>query len=98
MRTAIVSNRCSRPDSPASVEHVGSTAIPDLPAKPIIDLRAPVSNLSDPDPIAAVLARHHSYYAIPTSTSDPLTVLAGTSRSRSVTRCAGTQPRRTTPL
>jgi hypothetical protein len=36
----------------AHIEHVGSTAIPDLPAKPIIDLQAPVSDLRDPGPIA----------------------------------------------
>ena len=38
--------------SPTHIEHVGSTAIPDLPAKPIIDLQAPVSDLRDPGPIA----------------------------------------------
>jgi GrpB-like predicted nucleotidyltransferase (UPF0157 family) len=49
----------------ARVEHVGSTAIPDLPAKPIIDLQAPVSDLSGPNPIAAVLAPHDWHYIDP---------------------------------
>ena len=49
----------------AHIEHVGSTAIPDLPAKPIIDLQAPVSNLRDPGPIAAALAPHDWHYVDP---------------------------------
>ena len=31
----------------ARIEHVGSTAIPDLPAKPILDLQAPVTDLGE---------------------------------------------------
>lgn len=49
----------------ARIEHVGSTAIPDLPAKPIIDLQAPVSDLRDPGPIAAALAPHDWHYVDP---------------------------------
>jgi GrpB-like predicted nucleotidyltransferase (UPF0157 family) len=30
-----------------SIEHVGSTAVPDLPAKPVLDLMAPVRDLAD---------------------------------------------------
>jgi GrpB-like predicted nucleotidyltransferase (UPF0157 family) len=49
----------------ARIEHVGSTAIPDLPAKPIIDLQAPVADLSDSDPIAAALAPHDWHFVDP---------------------------------
>jgi hypothetical protein len=38
------------------VEHVGSTAIPGLPATPIIDLQAPVTDLTTAEAIARVLA------------------------------------------
>jgi GrpB-like predicted nucleotidyltransferase (UPF0157 family) len=44
----------------ARIEHVGSTSIPGLVAKPIIDLQASVADLSDSDSIAAVLA-HLAY-------------------------------------
>lgn len=49
----------------ARIEHVGSTAIPGLPAKPIIDLQAPVADLCDSDPIAAALAPHDWHYVDP---------------------------------
>jgi GrpB-like predicted nucleotidyltransferase (UPF0157 family) len=49
----------------ARIEHVGSTAIPDLPAKPIIDLQAPVADLTDARPIAAVLGPHDWHYIDP---------------------------------
>lgn len=49
----------------ARIEHIGSTAIPDLPAKPIIDLQAPVADLRDPDPIAAALAPTYWHYVEP---------------------------------
>jgi GrpB-like predicted nucleotidyltransferase (UPF0157 family) len=49
----------------AHVEHVGSTAIPDLPAKPIIDLQAAVANLADSDPIAAALCAYDWHYVDP---------------------------------
>jgi GrpB-like predicted nucleotidyltransferase (UPF0157 family) len=42
----------------ARIEHIGSTAIPGLPAKPIIDLQAAVTDLSVSDSIVAVLAAH----------------------------------------
>ena len=40
----------------APVEHVGSTAVPDLVAKPVIDLLAPVSDLGGAPHAADVLA------------------------------------------
>jgi len=38
------------------VEHVGSTAVPGLPAKPIIDVQATVTALEPTGPIVALLA------------------------------------------
>jgi GrpB-like predicted nucleotidyltransferase (UPF0157 family) len=49
----------------ARIEHVGSTAIPDLPAKPIIDLQAPVADLGDSDRMADALAPHDWHYVDP---------------------------------
>lgn len=49
----------------AGVEHVGSTAIPDLAAKPIIDLQAPVRDLRDAESIEATLAAHGWHYVDP---------------------------------
>lgn len=46
----------------AAVEHVGSTAVAGLPAKPIIDLMAPVAALEDLELVAAMVATpgwHH---------------------------------------
>lgn len=49
----------------ASIEHIGSTAVPGLPAKPIIDIMAPVRSLEDSMPaIQAVVSLgylHHPY-------------------------------------
>jgi GrpB-like predicted nucleotidyltransferase (UPF0157 family) len=47
------------------IEHVGSTAIPGLAAKPIIDLQAPVDDLGVADTIADVIAAHHWHYVPP---------------------------------
>jgi GrpB-like predicted nucleotidyltransferase (UPF0157 family) len=47
------------------VEHVGSTAIPGLAAKPIIDLQAPVQDLAVAEPVAPVLALHDWHYVHP---------------------------------
>jgi GrpB-like predicted nucleotidyltransferase (UPF0157 family) len=47
------------------VEHVGSTAVPGLAAKPIIDLQAPIHDLADADRIASVLAPHGWHYVPP---------------------------------
>jgi GrpB-like predicted nucleotidyltransferase (UPF0157 family) len=49
----------------ARVEHVSSTSIPDLPAKPIIDLQALVADLADAGSIAAILAPHQWHYVGP---------------------------------
>jgi GrpB-like predicted nucleotidyltransferase (UPF0157 family) len=47
------------------VEHVGSTAIPGLAAKPILDLQAPVQDLAVAEQIAPALAPHDWHYVHP---------------------------------
>jgi GrpB-like predicted nucleotidyltransferase (UPF0157 family) len=47
------------------VEHVGSTAIPGLVAKPIIDLQAPVRVLTDVSSIVAALNPHAWHFVDP---------------------------------
>lgn len=47
------------------IEHVGSTSIPGLAAKPIIDLQAPVADLDDPGPLAAALQPYGWHYVDP---------------------------------
>ncbi|WP_356948360.1 GrpB family protein [Mycolicibacterium fortuitum] len=49
----------------ARIEHVGSTSIPGLAAKPIIDLQALVPDLADPEPLAAALTPHSWLYVAP---------------------------------
>ena len=49
----------------ARIEHVGSTAVPDLPAKPIIDLQAAVAELDEADSMAAALGPHDWHYVAP---------------------------------
>jgi GrpB-like predicted nucleotidyltransferase (UPF0157 family) len=49
----------------ARIAHVGSTSIPNLPAKPIIDLQALVADLAGADSIAATLAPHEWHYVDP---------------------------------
>jgi GrpB-like predicted nucleotidyltransferase (UPF0157 family) len=47
----------------ASIEHIGSSAVPGLAAKPIIDIMAPVCNLDDARPAIEVAAQHgYMYY------------------------------------
>jgi GrpB-like predicted nucleotidyltransferase (UPF0157 family) len=47
------------------VEHVGSTAIPGLPAKPILDLLATVADLAVADEVAGLLAPAGWHYLPP---------------------------------
>jgi GrpB-like predicted nucleotidyltransferase (UPF0157 family) len=47
----------------ASVEHIGSTAIPGLDAKPVIDIMAGVESLDSSRAALAVLERHQYCYA-----------------------------------
>jgi GrpB-like predicted nucleotidyltransferase (UPF0157 family) len=49
----------------ARIEHIGSTAIPGLLAKPIIDLQAAVVDLHNADSVAAALAPHDWHYVDP---------------------------------
>lgn len=44
-----------------SIEHVGSTAVVGMSAKPVLDIMAPVQTLADSRPAIAVLERHHGY-------------------------------------
>jgi GrpB-like predicted nucleotidyltransferase (UPF0157 family) len=47
------------------IHHVGSTAVPGLPAKPIIDLMAGVGSLDDAAAMAQVLAPHDWHFVPP---------------------------------
>lgn len=47
------------------IEHIGSTAVAGLAAKPIIDLQAPVQALAAAETIADVLAPHSWHYVPP---------------------------------
>jgi GrpB-like predicted nucleotidyltransferase (UPF0157 family) len=47
------------------IEHVGSTAVPGLRAKPIIDLQAPVATLRDSPSIGAALEPHGWHHVDP---------------------------------
>jgi len=49
----------------APVEHVGSTAVPGLAAKPIVDLQAAVADLDAADEMAAVLGPHEWHFVAP---------------------------------
>ncbi len=49
----------------AAVEHVGSTAVPGLPTKPILDLQAVVADLESAPDIAAALAPDTWHYVPP---------------------------------
>lgn len=49
----------------ARIEHVGSTSIPDLPAKPILDFQALLADLAAAESIATTLAPHHWHYVGP---------------------------------
>lgn len=49
----------------AEVEHVGSTAVPGLAAKPTLDLQAAVEDLGCAQSIASILAPDHWHYVEP---------------------------------
>jgi len=52
-----------RPWLAGAIEHIGSTAVPGLPAKPIIDIMAPVTSLADSRPaIAAAESIAYVYF------------------------------------
>jgi GrpB-like predicted nucleotidyltransferase (UPF0157 family) len=67
------------------IEHVGSTAIPGLPAKPIIDIDVVIA---DPAGLPEVITRLAT-----TSTSARPTALSWHATSRSATTCAPTPAR-----
>jgi GrpB-like predicted nucleotidyltransferase (UPF0157 family) len=45
------------------IEHIGSTAIPGMPAKPVIDIMAAIESLDAARPALAVLEQHQYCYA-----------------------------------
>lgn len=49
----------------ARIEHVGSTAVPDLSAKPIIDLQAAVADLDEAELMSTVLGPNDWHYVAP---------------------------------
>ena len=51
-----------RPWLAAAVEHVGSTSVPGLPAKPIVDVLAPVADLDDREAMVEALSRRGWLY------------------------------------
>ncbi len=54
------------------VEHIGSTAIPDLPAKPIIDFMASISSFEDIDGVVGNLSLYDWHYVPPGIRQTPL--------------------------
>jgi GrpB-like predicted nucleotidyltransferase (UPF0157 family) len=46
------------PDRFAAIEHIGSTAVPGFPAKPVIDLLAGVSSMAEADALLAPLCAY----------------------------------------
>ncbi|WP_096186603.1 GrpB family protein [Evansella halocellulosilytica] len=53
------------------IEHYGSTSIPKLPAKPIIDLMAKVDHFQHVEKIASLLASDHWHYVPPSLDNRP---------------------------
>lgn len=68
----------------ASVEHVGSTAVPGLAAKPILELQAAVADLD----AAPLIAEHWLRTAGTTSPQNSTSGLGGASSSRCMTSAA----------
>ncbi len=50
------------------IEHVGSTAVPGLCAKPVIDIMVPVRNLETSKPATDLLEQRHGYHYWPYKT------------------------------
>ena len=55
MRSGTCSHVCCDHGSPAPPEHIGSTAVPGLRAKPIVDILAPVRSFTEARQAVAVL-------------------------------------------
>ena len=51
-----------RPWLAGPIEHIGSTAIPGMPAKPVIDIMAPVENIEASRPAISAVARLNYVY------------------------------------
>ncbi|MUL82184.1 MULTISPECIES: GrpB family protein [unclassified Mycolicibacterium] len=64
-------NRLLAPWLTGAIEHVGSTAIPGLSAKPILDLQASLENLDAASQIATVLAQQDWHYVPPSLDQRP---------------------------
>ncbi len=60
-----VLNETIAPYLAGPIEHVGSTAVPGLCAKPVIDIMIPVHDLTHSRPAIALLERHHGYTHAP---------------------------------
>lgn len=55
-RARLLAARVSRAAGSGRVDHIGSTAVPGLPAKDVIDLQLSVSDLAEADQLASALA------------------------------------------
>lgn len=55
-RARLLASRVSRAAGSGRVEHIGSTAVPGLPGKDVIDLQLSVSDLAEADQLAPALA------------------------------------------
>lgn len=44
------------------IEHIGSTSVPDLSAKPVIDIAVGIKNLQDLDKLVEPMIQHHYIY------------------------------------
>lgn len=58
-----------------TVDHIGSTAVPDLPAKDVIDIQVSVKNLADPAILEALISA--GYQFVPEITNDNLLGFSG---------------------